>query len=227
MVRPLAKQVFEAVLKLRRRDDLALFRKYSDYTMVPRLKFIDNVSLVRAIRVEGDIVECGTWRGGMSAAMAEALPGRGSALFDSFEGLPDTGENDGDAATSYLADARHDRLRASEGVARQTMTMSGQRFDIHRGWFADTLPGFCDADPRIAVLRLDGDWYESTMECLEYLFPNVVDGGIVLLDDYGHWEGCTRAVHDYLSRERRIEPIQQSRFGQVFVRKGIGYAVLA
>jgi hypothetical protein len=209
---------FETWLRTSRREDVALLAKYRQFSMIPKLKFLDNTRLVRAVTVPGAIVECGTWRGGMSAAMAEALPGRTSFLFDSFEGLPDPGEQDGQSAVSFVAD---DRLEAPEAQAREAMAMTGQRFELVKGWFDETVPKFAADTPQIAVLRLDGDWYDSTMVCLEHLFPLVVDGGLVLIDDYGHWDGCTLAVHDYLSRERRAEPIQQSRWRQTFMVKGL------
>ena len=67
-------------------------------------------------------------------------------------------------------------------------------FHIVKGWFSDTVPAFATTQPQIAILRLDGDWYDSTMTALELLFPLVVDRGLVLVDDYGTWDGCTRAA---------------------------------
>lgn len=196
-------------------------RKYADASMVPAHKFVDNLVLCGGVPVDGAVVECGCWRGGMSAALAEVLPSRRVELFDSFEGLPDAGEFDGARAHEWIATGK--TLRAPEEAARAAMQRSGSTtFEIHRGWFADTVPAYAASSPQIAVLRLDGDWYDSTMCCLEHLFPLVVDGGLVVIDDYGQWEGCTRAVHDYLSREQRTEPIQHTRFGVAFIEKGSG-----
>jgi hypothetical protein len=125
-----------------------------------------------------------------------------------------------------MADGRLDYLCAPEGAARTAMEETGQRFEIVKGWFDETVPKFAAEQSTIALLRLDGDWYESTMVCLTHLFPLVPDGGLVIFDDYGYWEGCTRAVHDYLSREERTEPIQQTRWRQPFLVKGSGYAVM-
>jgi O-methyltransferase len=69
----------------------------------------------------------------------------------------------------------------------------------------------------IAVLRLDGDWYDSTMLCLEHLFPLVVPGGLMLIDDYYTWDGCARAVHDYLSREQAAERIEKTSGGVAYI----------
>jgi hypothetical protein len=201
-----------------------LYRKYRDFTMVGKLAFIENLGLCESARgLEGDIVECGTWRGGMSAAMSEiqghAAP-RTSVLFDSFQGLPPPDAEDGTRAFEWAQDTESplyfDNCSASENDARRAMTLAGaEGYQVFPGWFEDTLPGYVAKEPKIAVLRLDGDWYQSTMTCLENLFPFVVPGGVVIIDDYGYWDGCTRAVHDYLARTERTEPVQRTRFAHV------------
>ena len=174
----------------------------------------DNLLLCRPWLPPGDLVECGCWRGGTSAAIAETLPGRRSMLFDSFEGLPEPGNLDGVVAREFLD--LGDRLAAPEGQARDAMARSGStNYNIIKGWFSDTLPKYAAEQPTIAVLRLDGDWYDSTMTALTYLFPFVAPGGIVIIDDYEDWEGCRRAVHDYLAAERRPEAIRRTRRRQV------------
>jgi O-methyltransferase len=193
-----------------------LHRKYADATMVGLVRFVENLRLLRNVNVPGSLVECGTWRGGMSAAMAEMLPGRTSYLFDSFEGLPPPGDRDGDRAHLQI---EVDRFVASEAEARATMARSGAAFETRPGWFDDTVPVFANEAGAIAVLRLDGDWYESTMVCLEHLFPLLEVGGLLIIDDYAEWEGCTRATHDYLSREQRREAINRSRHGVTSITK--------
>ena len=76
---------------------------------------------------------------------------------------------------------------------------SASKFSLIPGWFADTLRDFTPCEG-IAVLRLDADWYESTIQCLTSPYPSVVPGGLIIVDDYYTWDGCARAVHDYLSR---------------------------
>lgn len=202
-----------------------LYWKYRDFTMMDRLAFFENLSLCKEARgLDGDIVECGTWRGGMSAAMAEILRDgaarKTSVLFDSYEGLPPPGPSDGAKAFTWAQDTASpryfDNCTASEADARRAMSLSGvEGYRIFPGWFEETLHKYASENPRIAVLRLDGDWYESTMTCLQNLFPRVVPGGVVIIDDYGYWEGCTRAVHDYLSREARPEAVQRTRLAHV------------
>jgi O-methyltransferase len=76
---------------------------------------------------------------------------------------------------------------------------NSQNHSIVQGWFDVTIPNAKIPEP-IAILRLDGDWYDSTMVCLENLYPLVADNGIIIIDDYYAWDGCSRAVHDYLSK---------------------------
>jgi O-methyltransferase len=188
----------------------------SDLTMVPRKAFIDNVLLARrGSLVEGDLVECGTWRGGMSAAMAWAVPGRHSVLFDSFEGLPDAKPIDGPSALHWSREVRdYDNCRAEEALAVQAMERVRQPdFEIVKGWFEETIPVWAKRQRPIAVFRLDGDWYESTMLCLEHLWPLVSRGGVVIIDDYYTWDGCSRAVHEYLARVQATERLERSKNG--------------
>ena len=86
------------------------------------------------------------------------------------------------------------------------MKLSGATsFSLIRGWFSETIPRFIPPSP-IAVLRLDGDWYDSTRVCLENLYPQVAPGGIVIIDDYYNWDGCARAVNEFLADSRLAEP---------------------
>jgi O-methyltransferase len=188
---------------------LALYLRYRQYTMVGPFTYALNVALCTMHAPSGCIVECGVWRGGMSAGLADALPGRRHFLFDSFLGLPPAQEVDrkwdGQSAIEWQA-AHKDNLRADPREAEQAMTMSNAgNYTLVPGWFKNTLPVWTP-EP-IAVLRLDGDWYESTMQCLETLYPCVVEGGLIVVDDYYHWEGCARALHDYFSGTKARERI--------------------
>lgn len=190
--------------------------------MVPPSVFSDNLDLVRSFRhVPGDIVECGCWRGGMSGAMAVVAPGHRSVLFDSFEGLPEPGEDDGSEAQRWSHEVRSwDNCTADESSAGEAMSRAGSTdHEIIRGWFDDTVPAFAQQRRPIAILRLDGDWYESTMVCLENLYPLVTPGGVVIIDDYFVWEGCARAVHDYLSSTRAPERVASTPHRVAYLEK--------
>src|SRR5262249_59574584 len=98
--------------------------------------------------------------------------------------------------------------------ATATRLATTARIALKQGWFSDTLPQFRPAAP-IAVLRMDGDWYDSTLCILEHLWPQLAPEALVIVDDYYDWDGCARAVHDFLSREGRSERIQQSWTGGI------------
>jgi O-methyltransferase len=177
------------------------FRKYRDFTMIPEEIFIDNLRLASTIKnISGEIVECGTWRGGMIAGIADVLgAGRHYHLFDSFEGLPPAREIDGAAALAWQRNTSgpvyHNNCRASEDEARHAMSMSAARnYTLVKGWFDETLPR-ANVGP-IALLRMDADWYDSTKAILENIAPSVVPGGLIVIDDYYTWDGCTRAVNE-------------------------------
>jgi O-methyltransferase len=193
---------------------LSLYEKYKDFTMVPKEIFEANIDLcLKYKNVAGCVVECGVWKGGMIAGIAEVLGGgRSYFLFDSFEGLPPCTEEDSGSAFTWQNDkdspTYFNNCLAEIGFAKEAMGRSGAKnVQLIKGWFADTLPGF-DFKEKIAVLRLDGDWYKSTMICLENLFNKVSIGGIIILDDYYIWVGCSKAVHDFLSKTKSISKIR-------------------
>ena len=204
----------------------ALYSKYKDRTMVGRRNFIENLMLAR-LAVDnpalgnGAIIECGTWKGGMSAALIEACGrDRSYVFFDSFEGLPPAGEHDGDRAKAYQADKSSpkyfDNCAATVGEFKATLDRAGKTttpVDIRQGFFSESFKTF--PPPPIAVLRLDADWYDSTMQCLTHFWDSVMPGGLILIDDYYSWDGCSRAVHDFLSSCKSNEHIKQGPLGRV------------
>jgi hypothetical protein len=184
-----------------------IYRKYRDYTQIHEAKYVDNLELCAKFgAIGGCVVECGVWRGGMSAGMAEVLGlDRQYFLFDSFEGMPPACEDlDGAAAIAWQSNTSGPIYRNNNFAAQQeaaaAMKLSGATsYSLVKGWFNETVPGF-DLPCEIAILRLDGDWYDSTRVCLENLYPHVAPGGIVIVDDYYNWEGCARAVNEFLVR---------------------------
>lgn len=191
----------------------SLQRRYHDYTMKRGKSYLANLALIDWWRrqeslADGIIVECGTWRGGMSFGMADLCTEASEIhCFDSFEGLPPAGEFDGEEAhRGYeMADMVAGRNTASleEFTAGQSLLPPETRAKVkpHKGWFEETLPDFRPDKP-IKILRLDGDWYESTMTCLENLYDLCAPNALIIIDDYIAWEGCARAVHDFLSRRQ-------------------------
>jgi|SRR5215469_2007268 len=167
-------------------------------------------------RIRGALVECGTFKGGAVGMMALAHlashpePVRALHLFDSFEGLPEPrADMDGDYAVNYTAGhgsgslVTTGRLACSVDVPRNLLNERIRYPELlvkyHVGWFQETLPRDAASIGEIGLLRLDGDWYESTRVCLEYLYPKVVKNGVIVIDDYGYWQGCRRAVDEFTS----------------------------
>ena len=168
-------------------------------------------------KLPGAFVECGVARGGCAALMATVAakdsPVRQMWLFDSFDGLPSPTRKD--YSEDQVSTGRHIRplVRGScRGTKSEVEALLFSRFGFARdsihliqGWFQDTLPLHIEPIGPIALLRIDGDWYESTMCCLEHLYDNVVPGGTVIIDDYGVCFGCKRAVHEFFTK-RHIRP---------------------
>jgi O-methyltransferase len=162
--------------------------------------------------VQGAVVECGVWRGGSMQAVARTLLDLDAAdrdlhLFDTFEGMPPPTEEDrrlkGASAEELMQSGpRPDLVRAVADLddVRAGMEQTGyprQRIHYHPGRVEDTIPA--QAPERIALLRLDTDWYESTKHELEHLYERVTPGGVVIIDDYDYWEGARKAVDEYIA----------------------------
>jgi O-methyltransferase len=195
----------------------SIYEKYSTFTMIDANVYINNLLVMQECEdIRGCIVECGTWRGGMIAGVADLFgPGRQYFLFDSFEGLPPAKEIDGPSARAWQSDTTgpmyHDNCTAPIEYAERAMARSRATvYSITKGWFDKTLPGFEPPEP-IAILRLDADWFDSTIVCLESLVRHMSKGGIVILDDYFTWDGCSRAVHHFLAKTESTARVTTNR----------------
>jgi O-methyltransferase len=210
--------------------DLETLRRVRDYTMTSAER---QWALINAVRhvvqagVRGDIVECGVWRGG--AAMAAALTLRASAaadrriwLYDTFAGMTAPGADDLRAADGAAArgtwlrlqrrDGGSDWCRATLAEVRANMASTGYPEALTRfvqGPVEQTLLDPANLPASIAVLRLDTDWYESTRAELEILYPRLSNGGVLIIDDYGHWQGARKAVDEFFAA--RAEPMLLNR----------------
>lgn len=176
------------------------------------MKRLDNlqacVERVLADGIEGDLIETGVWRGGACIFMRGILAAYGDTqrrvfVADSFQGLPPP---DADKYPDDSGDVHYkfDHLRVSEDQVRHNFERYGlldARVVFLKGWFKDTLP--TAPIDKLAVMRLDGDMYESTMDALDALYPKLSAGGYCLIDDYA-LEGCKKAVEDY----RRVHGIE-------------------
>ncbi|MFJ6807729.1 TylF/MycF/NovP-related O-methyltransferase [Streptomyces anulatus] len=163
--------------------------------------------------IPGSIVECGVWRGGSMQACARTLLAAGETerdlyLFDTYEGMtPPTAEDlrrDGRPAQELLDAQGKDRpiwaVASLEDVRAGFDTVPYPKERVHyvRGRVEDTVPG--QAPEQISILRLDTDWYASTKHELEHLYSRLVSGGVLLIDDYGYWQGSRQAVDEFLDK---------------------------
>jgi len=211
--------------KLAARRYASIYHKYRDYTMISKHVYAANLELAHTIsQLGGDVVECGVWKGGMIAGLAEVLGRkRRYVLCDSFAGLPPAKPIDGKMAIAWQEDVTgnsfHNNCTAAEVDARRAMSLSpANRVTIVSGWFENTLSDISFPDG-IALLRLDGDWYDSTMACLRSLYRHVVPGGLVMIDDYYQWDGCARAVHEFILSEGIVDRIFQWENLVCFIRR--------
>ncbi|MFL6664291.1 MAG: TylF/MycF/NovP-related O-methyltransferase [Rhizobacter sp.] len=183
-----------------------------------RASLIGAVDHVVKHRIAGDIVECGVWRGGSMMAAALALMARGDTtrelwLYDTFEGMSEPTEDDrgvtGESAKAQLERTARDEplwaVASLEDVQANLESTGYPRERIHcvRGKVEDTIPATLPA--RIALLRLDTDWYESTRHELAHLYPRLARHGVLIIDDYGHWQGARKAVDEFFATS--AEPV--------------------
>jgi O-methyltransferase len=198
----------------------AVIQTVNPYTMTSPERLhalIEAVRYVVSSAIPGSVVECGVWKGGSMMAAALTLlelnqTDRHLYLFDTFEGMPrplavDTSFR-GEHATDIFealktSDDSSEYCRAQLEEVRVAVASTGYpltRIHLVKGKVEETLPAA--APESIALLRLDTDWYESTSRELEHLFPRLSRGGVLIIDDYGHWAGCKKAVDEYFEKNR-------------------------
>ena len=214
-----------------------LCQRVSPYTMTSpeRLWALrEAVRYVVRCDIRGDIVECGVWKGGSMMAAALTLHDLGVTnrrihLFDTFEGMSAPSSRDRSVSGEDAADLLRGRdkdywLWCRSPLEDVREAMRSTRYDESNlmyisGRVEDTLPGH--APDKIALLRLDTDWYESTYHEMTHLFPRLVPGGVLILDDYGHWEGAREAVDQYLSETKAAVLLQRiDESGRICVKRG-------
>jgi hypothetical protein len=175
--------------------------------------------------VPGDLIEAGVWRGGASIMMRAVLEAYGITdrrvwLADSFRGLPAPNPD-----RYPLDEVMHFEIFPGLAVSLDAVKEHFRRFDLLdervrfvEGWFSDTLAHV--GAERFALIRLDGDLYESTTNALDALYPKLSPGGFVVVDDYGAFEACRGAVHDYRDRHGIADEIHTIDWTGVYWRKG-------
>jgi hypothetical protein len=200
-------------------DELAAtFRRVRRHTLTSPARvasLCDSVEYLVRNGIEGDIAECGVWRGGSMMAAALTLLRLGDTsrhlyLYDTYEGMTEPSAED--VSSPYDGYSPHKRWKritsrggrwAGVGVAEVQAALASTGYPIDQvhciaGKVEDTIPEQSPPGP-IALLRLDTDWYASTKHEPEHLYPALVDGGVLIVDDYGHYEGARRAVDEHFA----------------------------
>lgn len=198
---------------------LSIYSQCKPYTMtsIERMYALYNaVKYIVQNDIPGDFVECGVWRGGSSMVIALTLThlninNRKIYLYDTFEGMSEPTENDkdfrgGDASILLEQNVQNKETSvwclANLTDVKNNMSLTqylASNINYIKGKVEDTIPSQMPNN-QIALLRLDTDWYESTAHELKYLYPILVNKGVLIIDDYGHWEGCKKAVDEYFSQ---------------------------
>jgi O-methyltransferase len=195
-------------------SDIEVCRRVDPYTMTtpPRIyALMRAVEYIAARGIPGAIVECGVWRGGSMMAAALTLLRLGVTdrelhLFDTFSGMTPptdadvkpTGQRAADLLATEAKDADVWAIATLDEVRAAVLDVGYPKGRIHfvKGPVEETVPA--NAPGEIALLRLDTDWYESTKHELVHLYPRLASGGVLILDDYGYWQGARRAVDEYV-----------------------------
>jgi O-methyltransferase len=197
-----------------RKDEADLVREVRPWTMTSAERIYSLIQAVRYVStnsIPGAFVECGVWKGGSMAAIARTLLEvqdirRELYLFDTFEGMTEPTAKDvdyaGKRASQALLDSPGDRCDDAplEQVKEVLYGTGYPREKIHfvQGKVEDTL--LRSAPDLIALLRLDTDWYDSTRHELVHLFPRLSKAGVIIIDDYGHWQGSRQACDEYFTQ---------------------------
>ena len=185
----------------------AIYRKYRAYTLIHEAKYVDNLDLCASFgTVRGCVVECGVWRGGMSAGMADVLGGdRQYFLFDSFEGMPPASEElDGTSAVAWQSNTtgpiyRNNNIAPQEEAEAAMKLSAATSYSLVKGWFNETTPQFKPpsrnrgAAARWRLVRFHKSLPRESVSVI------VTPGGIVIIDDYYNWDGCARAVNEFVA----------------------------
>lgn len=190
-------------------DHLEIIRKVKPFTMTSNERLFGLIEAVRYVlrsKIDGAFVECGVYKGGSVMAMAltllrEHVSDRELFLYDTFAGMTEPTEADVDfhgrrsRSWTEWAIAPADDVRA----AVRSTGYPESRTHFVKGRVEDTIPS--QAPGRIALLRLDTDWYESTRHELIHLYPRLVPGGVLIVDDYGQYRGARKAVDEYFASQ--------------------------
>jgi hypothetical protein len=203
------------------KDFYSLYEKCKPYTMTSTERLYSlykSVEYITANKIEGDIVECGVWKGGSSMMAALSLAKQGDTsrslyMYDTYEGMSVPTEKD----VNYVGETADKEWEKNEKGDHNDWCYSSidevksnlkktnypqDKINFVKGKVEDTIPGTIPG--KIAILRLDTDWYESTYHELKHLYPLLVPNGVLIIDDYGYWKGAREATDTYF-KENNIK----------------------
>lgn len=203
---------------------MEIYEKCKPYTMTsPERMYSLHKSVQNVVKnnINGDFVECGVWKGGSSMVIALTLLQMNDSfrrlyLYDTFEGMsePSALDKDISGADAEIVLNNSDREDSNsiwcysglEEVKKNLLStgLPSSNIKFIKGMVEETIPG--TISEKIALLRLDTDWYESTLHELNHLYPLVSKNGVVIIDDYGHWQGARKAVDEFLEKQE-IKPL--------------------
>lgn len=214
-------------------DFKQIYKICAPYTMTSfekMNKLYESVVYINENNIEGAYVECGVYKGGsvMNMALTQLnYPGMVHIyLYDTFEGMTPPGDFDvnyrGVSGQRILKRPSKRAICSLEQVKKNLSLTSYPKEFLHfrQGDVAVTLRE--KVPEKISLLRLDTDWYESTKIELEVLYPRLVKGGVLILDDYGYWRGARKATDDYFSSigtTPKLEPMESGVSGVIFIKK--------
>ena len=203
------------------KDFWELYHLCKPYTMTSLERLY---SLYKAVNytiqnnIEGDFVECGVWKGGSALMIGKILAlkniqNRKIFLYDTYEGMSEPSEKDKDFAGKTAVELLEENdIKVQDSVwcyssfdeVKNTIALSGlseENIIMIKGKVEDTITSSLPMN-KIALLRLDTDWYESTKHELHFLYPILSKNAVLIIDDYGHWQGCRKAVDEYIAEQK-------------------------
>ena len=203
------------------KKDYELINLIKNYSMTPKIRIYNLMQALKHLKIkkiEGDYVECGVWKGGNILLFKKFLESENSRqrniyAFDTFEGMTDPDKNDFEISTNNTAIKllQKDKNKKTnvwgicnldqvkKNISKHTKDLNNIYFI--KGDVEKTLNEIKNIPEKISLLRLDTDWYKSTKKELEVLYEKVSSGGVIIIDDYGHWGGSKKAVDEFFSNK--------------------------
>ena len=203
--------------KLLEKEFKEIYEKCKNYTMTSKERMYVLYKAVEYIvkaKIPGDFVECGVWKGGSTMVIAYTLlkikdTKRKIYLYDTYEGMPGLTKEDKTFYNNKVAKGISNRNRKDKkwlfsSLEEVKKNMFSTRYPSKniifvKGKVEDTIPKTMPS--KITLLRLDTDWYESTKHELIHLYPKLLKGGVLIIDDYGHWAGSKKATDEYFKKK--------------------------